>query len=166
MDKTVDLLTLLYELSLTSTKHQNPQDTARKFIKKFLARKSLQYGAVWKMEAITEANVLYSRIYSMPSQPDIATIDRDEFNGLFLNGNLEETEHSLFKADLQGKFLYFKLGEFGLLEFFEDGKASSLPSSFRKESFYPFIDVVSQFGINLESSYAFQNLEEEIKLFV
>ncbi|WP_462251640.1 sensor histidine kinase [Ekhidna sp.] len=160
MDKTVDLLTLLYELSLTSTKHQNPQDTARKFVKKFLARKSLQYGAVWKKEAISEDQVLYSRVYSMPYQSDIATIDKEELENLFQKENLEETTRSLFKNDLQGKFIYFKLGELGLLEFYDDGKANN----FNKESFYPFIDVISQFGINLESSYAFQNLEGEIKL--
>lgn len=160
MDKTVDLLSLLYELSLTSTKHQNPTDTARKFVKKFLARKSLQYGAVWKKEAVTEEKVLYSRIYSMPSQPDIATIEREVLDDLFQKSSLEEIGYSLFKEPLKGKFLYFKLGDFGLLEFYDEGKTQN----FNKESFYPFIDVISQFGINLESSYAFQNLENEIKL--
>ncbi|MBC6400772.1 MAG: PAS domain-containing sensor histidine kinase [Ekhidna sp.] len=160
MEKTVELLSLLYELSLTSTKHQNPQDTARKFIKKFLARKSLQYGAVWKMEAVTYKEVQYSHIYSMPSQTDVTTADRKELSDLFSNGDLAETGHSLFNAALNGKFLYFKLGKFGLLEFYDDGRASN----FNKESFYPFIDVISQFGVNLESSYAFQNLENEIKL--
>ena len=161
MDKTVDLLTLLYELSLTNTKHQNPQDTARKFIKKFLARKSLQYGAVWKVQAVTEEQVIYSCIYSMPSQAaSESVLDRKKWPNLFSKGILEEFSSSLFDKSLDGKFIYFKLGAFGLLEFYDDGKTSN----FSKESFYPFIDVISQFGINLESSYAFQSLETEIKL--
>ena len=160
MDKTVDLLTLLYELSLTNTKHQNPEDTARKFVKKFLARKSLQYGAVWKMEAVTEEKVMYSRIYSMPQQPDLVVADRGDVGNAFANGAMAYTEQSIFRGELEGKFIYFKLGDFGLLEFYDDGKTSN----FNKGSFQPFIDVVSQFGINLESSYAFHNLEEEVKL--
>lgn len=160
MDQTVDLLTLLYELSLTSTKHQDPQETARKFIKKFLARKSLQYGAVWKLMAVTGEKALYSRVYSMPFLEGIATVDRNVFDNLFRQEILEETEESLFSANLQGRFIYFKLDDFGLLEFYDDGKTEN----FSKKSFYPFIDVISQFGVNLESSYAFQNLENEIKL--
>ncbi|MDE0472381.1 MAG: PAS domain-containing protein, partial [Ekhidna sp.] len=160
MDKTIDLLTLLYELSLTSTKHQNPKDTARKFIKKILARKSLQYGAVWKVEGVTYGEVLCSCIYSMPSQKDVRTADRRELSRLFSNRNLAETTHSLFNSGLDGKFLYFRLGEFGLLEFYDNGKTAN----FNKESFYPFIDVINQFGINLESNYTFRNLEDEMKL--
>lgn len=160
MDKTLDLLSLLYELSLTSTKHQNPQETTRKFINKILARKSLQYGAVWKIEAATDEKVLFSCVYSMPVQDSIATAPRKVIQSLFAGGNLEETTQSLFETNLEGKFIYFKLGTFGILEFYDNGKADN----FNKSSFYPFIDVISQFGINLESSYAFQNLEEEIKL--
>ena len=160
MDKTVDLLTLLYELSLTNTKHQNPQDTARKFIKKFLARKSLQYGALWKTEAVTEEKIIFSNVYSMPAQSFNSIVSRRKVNELFSDSMLQEIDHSLFGASLTGRFIYFKLGDFGLLEFFDDGKTSN----FNKNSFYPFIDVISQFGTNLESSYAFQSLENEIKL--
>jgi len=160
MDRTVDLLTLLYELSLTNTKHQDPRDACRKFIKKFLARKSLQYGAVWKLEAVTDGKVMYSRVYSMPTQPDVMEANRNVVSNLFAKGLIASTSQSLFHTEFDGRFMYFKLGTFGLLELYDDGKTTN----FSKEAFYPFLDVISQFGTNLESSFAFQNLEEEIKL--
>ena len=96
----------------------------------------------------------------MPKVAEKAATARRRLNKLFSDEPIAYTEQSLFYSNLKGKFVYFKLAEFGFLEFYDDGKSSN----FSKETFYPFMDVIGQFGINLENNFAFQNLEKEIKL--
>jgi len=160
MDKSADLLSLLYELSLTNSSSRDPKETSRKFVKKILEGKSLNCGAVWKIQAETEAKVTYSCIYSIPTTTEIEAIDRIAINELFSKDAVATTPTSLFDIKLKGTFIYFKLGDFGLLELYDKEQTTQV----NKDEFYPFLDVIHQFGINLESSFAFQNLEDEIKL--
>ncbi|PIB34742.1 hypothetical protein BFP72_04630 [Reichenbachiella sp. 5M10] len=160
MNLSLDLLSLLYELSLTNLNYRDPEDTARKFIRKFLSRKSLQYGAVWRIKKGDNQKIVFSKIYSMPKTECLREISLETFNEAFATEESFFCEHSLFDdVTLTGKYGYFKLREFGLLELFSD----NIPEEeFNYKAFYPFSDVIKQFAISLESGFSYQNLQQEI----
>ncbi|UXP32105.1 PAS domain S-box protein [Reichenbachiella agarivorans] len=161
MNLSLDLLSLLYELSLTNLNYRDPEDTARKFIRKFLSRKSLQYGAVWRIQKGDSSKITFRRIYSMPKTEDVHEIAAARFHEAFINQESCFCDQSIFEdVTLKGKYGYFKLGEFGLLELFCE---SISDEEFNPVAFYPFADVIKQFAISLESGYAHQNLQEEIE---
>ncbi|MEM6831299.1 MAG: hypothetical protein AAF551_12355, partial [Bacteroidota bacterium] len=70
MNQTIELLSLLYELSLTNLKHLTPQETAKNFIRKFLSRKSLHAGSVWTIENYDEDAMILKKVYAIPDCPD------------------------------------------------------------------------------------------------
>lgn len=160
MEQTIDLLGLLYELSLTNVKNHSTEDIASNFIKKFLSRKSIKYGAAWMKEADDGENIYLSKIYSMPSVRSLVTVSRAEFDECFQHKNYTIRENSLFQEmDLNGQYAYFKLGEFGLLEFFQTHDGIHF---FNSEYFGPFRDVMEQFGTSLENSYSYEKLQNEM----
>lgn len=160
-NQAIEILTLLYELSLTSLKHLSPEDTARTFIKKLLSRRSYQYGAVWLFEDFVDDQFRLSRLYSMPELPDVVNIEAQRFVDLFRRDDLVITKESLISdIDLSGKFAYFRLADIGLLEVFTQ---NSEDPNFTKESFYPFMDVISQFAVSLESGQSYQRLQKEVR---
>jgi PAS domain S-box-containing protein len=160
MERTVELLTLLYELSLTNIKHQKPEDAARKFVKKLLARKSLKYGAVWKIEGKRNNLIQMKCFYSMPELTANGTMDHSLYSEVFQHENVAFLNRGLItEINFPGNYIYFKMDDFGLLELYDDG---SNPS-FKMQSFYPLKDVVIQLGINLERGLAYESLQDEIK---
>ncbi len=160
MNQTVELLTLLYELSLTNLKHLKPQETARNFVRKFLSRKSLHAGSVWVIEYYDENQMMLSKVYAMPDKPEHQEIAMTVFNQAFQDHNMYVSSQSLFQEEIDsGAYAYFKLGDFGILELYHNG---SLPIDFSMESFRPFQDVIAQFAVSLESGFSYQLLQSEI----
>jgi PAS domain S-box-containing protein len=161
MQKTVELLSVLYELSLSNLKHLKPEDTAREFVRKFLARKSLQYGAVWRIVYYDEHLIHFNKMYAMPSLHDHVTVDFARFSNLFKTSNFAILDKSIINENTQtGRFAYFKLSDFGLLELHDAGKEDN---EFNKDAFYPYLDVIAQLGISLESGFSYQALQQEVK---
>ena len=160
MDNTVALLSLLYELSLSTHKYLDPEETARKFIKKFLSRKSFEYGAVWRMTSGDLDGIYFNRIYSIPQLPSFVSMAAADYKRLFESSDFQVIQGSLCReVAVEGTFAYFKLGDFGILELHR-AQPGDL-DSFR-ESLYPFQDVIHQLGTSLSSSLAYQMLQDEI----
>ncbi len=160
MDNTVPLLTLLYELSLSTHKYHDPEVTARKFIKKFLSRKSLEYGAIWRLSSWEKDTMSFSRVYSMPKMQSRGTAKRAVFDALFADSDFSITDGSIIEeVSHDGLFAYFKLEDFGILELHQ---SKVTDKNQWKTSLYPFQDVMQQLGISLSSSFAYQMLQEEI----
>ena len=160
MEKTLDLLSLLYELSLANTKHKDPKDTAEEFIKKFLARKSFLYGAIWNISGGDGNNIYLNRLYSIPHDLKKATIDVSVFKQSFNDEKLVVTNHSLLnESKLKGHFAYFLLKDAGIFELYDPQDRESL----KLENLKPFEDVVQQLAVNLESGYAYLQIQREIE---
>lgn len=151
-------ITLLYELSVKTLKHLDPQETAKTFINTFLSRKNLSYGAIW-LTADGGKEILFSCLFSLPSTQQNNRINKKQFLSYFQNENLVILEHSMFNKEISGNYAYVRLGEFGVLEVESKSKDIVLD----QDSLYPFIEVFNQLAVSLESSYSYQNLEKEIR---
>ncbi len=160
MDKTVPLLTLLYELSLSTHKYRDPEVTARKFIKKFLSRKSFEYGAIWRLTSWEKESMSFARVYSMPKLGEEVTVKCATFDQVFVDSDFNVTQGSIIdQVSHEGLFAYFKLEDFGILELHQ---SKITDKEDWRASLYPFQDVIQQLGISLSSSFAYQMLQEEI----
>ncbi|MEM9340588.1 MAG: PAS domain-containing sensor histidine kinase [Bacteroidota bacterium] len=160
MNQTIELLSLLYELSLTNLKHLTPQETAKNFIRKFLSRKSLHAGSVWTIENYDEDAMILKKVYAIPDCPDGQSISMSQFSHAFHSQDMFISSKTLFKSEKeQAKYAYFKLGDFGLLELYHNGTS---PIEFSMESFRPFLDVIAQFAVSLESGFSYQKLQSEM----
>ena len=159
MTDSLQQISLLYELSVTTLKHLNPIETASGFIKKILSRKNLGYGAIWIFDNIDESKIVCSRLYSMPATEDKKEIALDHFTGLFGEEVMAFTTESIFQlTENSGSYAYFKLGEIGILELHSKSEGSILD----RQALYPFKDVINQLAISLESGFSYQNLQKEI----
>lgn len=160
MTETVELLSLLYELSLCNLKYRTPADTANAFVKKILSRKSLQYGAVWKTVAIDDTAVKFEGIYSLPEQKNFKSMSTEVFIASFNHDIFYESTKSLFEdVSLEGNFAYFKLNDFGILELYDSRVDRNVLD---RASMSPFHDVITQFASSLESGFSHQLLQKEI----
>lgn len=167
MKETLELVTLLYELSLTNLRSENPEELAKNFIRKFISRKNLPYAAAWKLENSSSDSLRFRKIYSIPDRLETATIPLELFNEVPGPGEFSIHDHSLFReVQLEGTYAYFKLERFGLLELY-DGVPNS--TTLERKNLLPFIDVLSQFASNLASGYlreAIANNEEKYKRII
>lgn len=162
MNQTIELLSLLYELSLTNLKHLTPHETAKNFIRKFLSRKSLHAGAVWVIDYYDEHLITFQKIYSIPETDEFKAVEMSTFHQAFGESEMSIRSSPLFAGEesQEGRYVYFKLGDFGLLELFHNGMT---PVVFSKDSFRPFLDVITQFAVSLESGFSYQKLQIEIR---
>ena len=161
MYQPIELLSILYELSLTNVQHLRPELKAKNFVKKIISRRSLQAGSVWLINGAKGESVKLRQIYATPEAPKEDTIDFKVFETLFSKDDFVMTDYSLLKnRKMKGVFAYFNLNDFGLLELFYNG---STGIDFSKKSFLPFQDVISQFGTSIESGFFYQQLQEEIE---
>ena len=155
-----ELLSILYELSLTNLKYSTPKDTARSFVKKFISRKSLNAGAVWTFSEISGHTVELANLFSTPSNPESIKIEAEPFLQHFKKEKFIVQNESLFSnRQMEGTYAYFKLNDFGLLELFSLNRNGS----FTKDSLIPFQDVIAQFAISLESGFNREKLQLEVK---
>lgn len=157
MEQTTELLSVLYELSLTNLEYKNPEDTAEGFVKKFISRRSLQAGSVWAISDKGTSQLKLTKIYATPESEAEVYVDKTTFG----KENFILSSESLIPSrKMKGQYAYFKLGEFGVLELFHNG---ATPIDFTKESFTPFLDVVSQFAVSLESGFFNLKLKQEVR---
>ncbi len=161
MNQPIELLSILYELSLTNVEHLSPDLKAKNFVKKIISRRSLQAGSVWLIDGAEEEKVLLKQIYATPEAPKEDSIDLKIFEEHFGKGEFVMTDYSLLNnRKMDGTFAYFNLNDFAILELFYNG---STKIDFSKESFFPFKDVITQFGTSIESGFFYQQLQEEIE---
>lgn len=158
MEYTVGLLSMLYELSLTNLKHGKPEDMARKFVKKLISRKSIEFGAVWKTGKIDAYEANFHCIYAIPAVEQKLKLDVQVILPVLDNDHFFISDHSLMTAMQSiGSYAYFRLGTYGILELFDSGR------TFSRQELDPFTDVMNQFALSLESSNAFDLLRKEIR---
>ncbi len=156
--QTVELLSLLYELSLTNLHHQNPKETAEKFIKKLLSRKSLTFGAAWKINGGNQNTLGLQRIYSMPEAPEETELPIKVYKKYLDHQPLIVLDHSIISPiDTAGRFAYFKLGDFGILELY-DGRESN--NQLSDSALAPYLDVIKQFANSLQSGFWYELIQE------
>lgn len=161
MHQPIELLSLLYELSLTNLKHFKPEETARSFLRKFISRKSLQAGSVWSIMGAKDGQLYLKKIYATPEAAEHGTIDLKRLREVFGREQFVVTHSSLIKErELSGSFAYFKLNDFGILELFYNGATSI---NFCKSFFIPFVDVIAQLALSLESKFFYQKLQKEVE---
>lgn len=161
MEQTTELLSVLYELSLTNLKYQNPEDTAESFVKKFISRRSLQAGSVWAISDKVTGQLKLTKIYATPETDRDIYLEKSTFEKAFDNENFLISSESLIPCrKMKGQYAYFKLGGFGVLELFYNGATQI---DFTKESFTPFLDVVSQLAVSLESGFFNLKLKQEVR---
>ena len=160
MEDSFSQVALLYELSLTNLKHKHPEENAKQFIKKFLSRKALNYGAVWLFGEREGDLIPCTNLYSIPMLREKLVLSCQKIQDLFGNGEVGLTHESIFFGDeLQGYFAYFKLNDLGMLELY----SANHPEKLNKEAIYPFMNVVRQLAMSLESGFAFERLQKEIE---
>lgn len=160
MTDSLQHISLLYELSVTTLKHLDPAKTAENFVKKFLSRKNLNYGAIWMIDKLVEKTIHFSRLYSMPETEDQARTSLQSFTELFGGNLFAESKESIFDdKTLSGNFLYFKLGDIAILELFSKNNADKVSL----QAIYPFKDVFNQLAISIESGFSYQHLQKEIE---
>ncbi len=153
-------ISLLYELSVTTLKHLDPAETANSFVKKFLSRKNLSFGAVWIFEHQTEDCIRCKNLFSIPKTEQTATISIADFSKLFGNDTMAFSKHSIIHENVsKGSYAYCKLGEIGLLELHSKSESQELD----KQALYPFKDVINQLAVSLKSGFSYQNLQREIQ---
>ncbi|MGB3467661.1 MAG: hypothetical protein WBA74_20405, partial [Cyclobacteriaceae bacterium] len=112
MKDSLQHISLLYELSVTTLRHLDPYKTAENFIKKFLSRKNLTYGAIWLIDQADEEHLYFSNLYSMPDLPAYSKCRLNSFAELFGDNLFGQSEKSLLRdIDLNGNFFYYKLNE-------------------------------------------------------
>ncbi|MEL6559655.1 MAG: PAS domain S-box protein [Bacteroidota bacterium] len=160
MTDSLQHISLLYELSVTTLKHLDPAKTAENFVKKFLSRKNLNYGAIWMIDKLADENIHFSRLYSMPETDDYYRTSLHSYTELFGENLFAETKESIFDDQvLSGNFLYFKLGDIAILELFSKNN----PDKVSLQAIYPFKDVFNQLAISIESGFSYQHLQKEIE---
>ena len=157
MSGTLEQISLLYELSLTNSQHMQPEDTARKFVKKLISRKALNFGAVWLFDHMEEGEIICKCLYSLPEISEIRRVSPYQISDVFKEGVFCSETSSLF--GMEGHFAYFKLNDIGFLEL----GSNSYPSRVGKKSLYSLKDVVTQLAVSLESGFAYQKLQQEIR---
>ena len=160
MEDSFSQVALLYELSLTNLKHKRPEENAKQFIKKFLSRKALNYGAVWLFGEREDDLITCTNLYSIPMLREKLVLPYQKIRDLFGDGEVGLTQESIFFGDeLRGHFAYFKLYDLGMLELY----SANHPEKLNKEAIYPFLNVVRQLAMSLESGFAFERLQNEIE---
>lgn len=160
MTDSLQHISLLYELSNTTLKYLDPSKTAENFVKKFLSRKNLNYGAIWMIDRLADNTIHFSRLYSMPETADQVKTNLTDFTTLFEDSLFAESKKSIFEESmLSGNFLYFKLGDIAVLELFSKND----PDKVSLQTIYPFKDVFNQLAISIESGFSFQHLQKEIE---
>ncbi|MEO1255556.1 MAG: PAS domain S-box protein, partial [Bacteroidota bacterium] len=161
MSQPIELLSILYELSLTNVEHLRPEIKAKNFVNKIISRRSLHAGSVWLIKGSDHSSIKLRKVYATPESPDEDTIDLKVFEKLFNKEDFVITDYSLLNnRKMDGFFVYFNLNDFAILELFYNGSTSI---DFSLESFLPFKDVISQFGTSIESGLFYQQLQEEIE---
>jgi len=161
MKSTTALLSILYELSLANIHNSNPYDTARNFIKTFLSRMSFNMGAVWIYDSIDSDQIALKKLYSMPTIDIKGVIDTKTFEKVFEQWSIVVLYEPIIgdKDRAEGTYIYFKLRDLGLLEFYYASKSDRISM----DTMYPFEDVVNQFSSSLKSGFDHENLQEQIK---
>lgn len=162
MSDTIQHISLLYELSVTTLKYFNPSETAKNFITKLLSRKNLQYGAIWRIDKMDEEYIHFELEYAMPSVAKSVKCKLQTYSNAFVGSQFLQTDQALFEEPHpagDGYYLYFKLQDIGILELFSrhDQEKVSI------QSFYNFRDVFYQLSVSLESAHSYQNLQREIQ---
>lgn len=161
MNQPIELLSILYELSLTNVQHQKPEEKARNFIKKILSRRSLHAGSVWIIYGADQNTLKLKKLYATPDASSHDYIKLDQFESLFGKNDFVVLDHSLLsERKMKGSFAYFNLNDFAVMELYHNG---STPIDFTRESFLPYQDVISLFGTSIESGFFYQKLQTEIE---
>lgn len=160
MNQPIELLSVLYELSLTNLKHSKPEDTAKSFVNKFLSRRSLQAGSVWYVTERNHESLSLQKLFALPDVAPQVTINLATFNTLFKGKPYAISQQALLPhINEPGQYAYFKLNNFGLLVLYYNGSTNV---DFSEASLLPFLDVIQQFAVSLESSFFKQKLQDEI----
>ncbi len=161
MNQPIELLSILYELSLTNVQHQMPDEKAKNFIKKILSRRSLQAGSVWIIYGSDGKKLKLKKLYATPDAPSNDYIDLSRFESLFRKDDFVVVDKSLLsERKMEGSFAYFNLNDFAIMELYHNGSTSI---DFTRESFLPYQDVISLFGTSIESGFFYQKLQKEIE---
>ena len=160
MEDSFSQVALLYELSLTNLKHRRPEDNAKQFIKKFLSRKALNYGAIWLFGEQEDDVITCRNLFSIPMLREKLMVSHQKITDLFSEGEIGLTTESIFFGkELEGHFAYFRLNDLGMLELY----SANHPEKLNREAIYPFLNVVRQLAMSLESGFAFERLQNEIE---
>lgn len=161
MKSTTNLLSILYELSLANIHNSNPHDTARNFIKTFLSRMSFNMGVVWVYDSIDADKISFSKLYSMPAIDENGYVSTEVYEKMFEERNIVVLDAPVVETSkrFEGVYVYFKLGDLGLIEFYYAGDESRVSL----EIMYPFEDVVNQLASSLKSGFDYEYLQEQIK---
>ena len=105
MTQTIELLSVLYELSLTNLKHFKPEETAKNFVKKFISKRSLQAGSVWTIDGSDDEKIKLSKIYAIPDSNLKSEISLSRFREVFGEEEFIITDESLIEnRSMQGHF--------------------------------------------------------------
>ncbi|MFA0963383.1 PAS domain S-box protein [Roseivirga sp. BDSF3-8] len=159
MNDAYQQMSLLYELSLSITKSDDPATTAGNFIRKLLSRKNLNYGAIWLLENQEEKYLTFRQLYSMPHFDHESRIRAGVYKEYFGHNRYGTGTYSLFESnERRGYYAYIKLGELGLIELY----SRSHPDKLKPEVVYPMADVADQLALSIKSSLRYRRLQEEI----
>ena len=143
MSDSIQHISLLYELSVTTLKYLNPGETAKHFIKKLLSRKNLNYGAIWRIDHMDEEYITFTLEYAMPTAVQRMRCSLESYSETFADSPFFHSQHPIFDVqhlDGNGYYLYYKLGDIGILELFSRNDPEKVSIS----SFYKFRDVFNQ----------------------
>ncbi|NEQ43514.1 MAG: response regulator [Leptolyngbya sp. SIOISBB] len=167
-------LTLLYELALNTGKSLNLKENCSSFLKHLMARKSLNYAAVWIHQSrLVEPGEQVQLVYANPKFHAQAKIlssthpmlqllqqDQDFYEIVMAADDSDRFQQITVEKRLQsGTFVLFKLRQWGLLKLYYSGSSPLFSETQIKQ----LRNVVDKFALSLEGCLAHDRASQEIE---
>lgn len=170
--KTINDISLLYELSLSIGRSLDLTSNCAGFLKALMARKNLAIASVWiknKYLPEVESSQGASLVYAHPSyrtretelplnHPLFRSLQRKKFLSL-ISSDAEYKKVVTEKGIRKGTFALFALDGIGVVKLF----SSTRKQRFEKKELSQLGKVISKFAISLEGCLAYQNSRQEIR---
>ena len=169
--KTIDDISLLYELSLSIGQSLDLKSNCAGFLKVLMARKNLALASVWiknkhlpEVESDKGASLIYTQPGSRIRETDLSlnhplfrSLQRKKYTSLTsLDAGYKKVVTE--KGIRRGTFAIFSLNDLGVVKLF----SSARKERFEKKELSQLGKVISQFAISLEGCLAYQKARQEV----
>ena len=169
--KTIDDISLLYELSLSIGRSLDLKSNCAEFLKALMARKNLALASVWiknkhlpEVESDKGASLIYTQPGSRIRETDLPlnhplfrSLQRKKYTSLTsLDAGYKKVVTE--KGIRRGTFAIFSLNDLGAVKLF----SSARKERFEKKELSQLSKVITKFAVSLEGCLAYQKARQEV----
>ena len=169
--KTIDDISLLYELSLSIGRSLDLKSNCAGFLKVLMARKNLALASVWiknkhlpEVESDKGASLIYTQPGSRIRETDLSlnhplfrSLQRKKYTSLTsLDAGYKKVVTE--KGIRRGTFAIFSLNDLGVVKLF----SSARKERFEKKELSQLSKVITKFAVSLEGCLAYQKARQEV----